>query len=120
VSALNQVPQKRILKFFCAGVFFTFCGTYKSRQILIQNSKPFQLYFDRELGLSKIVFRFLFCVASLNLKPSNECKSSHFKSKKTILKCTCSIFDFKSTKLTLYRLFDLKNRLFGPKKSGTL
>jgi len=34
------------------------------------------------LGLSKIVFRLLFCVASRHLKPSNECESSHFKSKK--------------------------------------
>jgi len=40
------------------------------------------------IGLSKIVFRLLFCVTFLNLKQSNECESSHFKSKKRQLKWT--------------------------------
>jgi len=56
--------------------------------------------------LFKIVFRFLFCVASTHFKPSTECESSHFKSKKkTIFKI--NFFNF----LTLNRLLG-KNRLF--------
>jgi len=72
-------------------------------------------------GLSKIVFRLSFCVASLHLKPSKECESSQL-SQKTILKI--KNFDFKSTassKSTFYRLFALKNRpSFRAHKAGTL
>jgi len=46
--------------------------------------------FIPSIGLSKIVFRLLFYVAYRHLKPSNECESSLFKSKKRYLKSTFS------------------------------
>jgi len=86
----------------------------RGKSVLIRGMKElnFNCLFLRYLGLSKIVFRLLFCVASRHLKPSNECESSHLKSKKRYLKSTFSTLNrLLGPKSTFYRLFGLKIRL---------
>jgi len=67
-------------KKICSACFFEICAS------ILETDAYLFMY----LGLSKIVFRLLFCVAPRLLKPSNECESSQLKSKKRYLKLTFS------------------------------